>query len=66
MAHTRSKRGLSNGLIDVNGGAKDADSEVSEVLCIVVELNPSDDAVVPQVLPNFRLANFQMLRQLGL
>src|ERR1700690_3427383 len=39
-------------------------SEVSEVLCIVVELNPANDAVILHVLRNLGLVNAKMLGQL--
>ncbi len=56
----------STGLVHVQGCPKNPYGEMRQMGSFIVELNPTDDAVVFQVLRDFRLVDPQMLSELGL
>ena len=49
--------------IEILRSPQDADSEMRQVRSIIVELNPAHDAMILQILGNFRFADPQMLGQ---
>ena len=52
-------------LVHVERSAEDGDREMSEERRVVIELNPADDAVVFQILRDFRFADLEVLGELG-
>ena len=54
------------GLIHVEWGTQDSDGEMCQKRSVVVELNPSDHAMVLQILPHFGFADLKVLGQFGL
>ena len=50
-------------LFGVERGAQNSDGEMGEVRGFVVELNPTDDAMLLQIIRYFRFADFEMFRE---
>jgi len=59
-------RAFSPRLIQVQRRTQDANGEMRQVRSVVVELDPTNHAMILQVLRNLRFANSQMFRELRL